>query len=72
MIGSLQPILIPFGLEQAPATVDGTPPIAWSVTIKAAQETGIAAKPGLGLEVMVDKVEIYRLANTLQCRTPAG
>jgi ribonuclease R len=52
-----QPILIPFGLEQAPATVDGTPHRVVSEN-KGRSETGIAAEAGSGLEGMVVDVEI--------------
>jgi ribonuclease R len=52
-----QPILIPFGLEQAPATVGGTPHRAVSEHI-GRSEPGIAAETGSGLEGMVVDVEI--------------
>jgi ribonuclease R len=52
-----QPILIPFGLEQAPATVGGTPHRVVSEHI-GRSEPGIAAETGSGLEGMVVDVEI--------------
>src|SRR6202453_1519352 len=52
-----QPILIPFGLEQAPATVGGTPHRVVSEN-KGRSEVGIAAESGSGLEGMVVDVEI--------------
>src|ERR1700733_5669812 len=52
-----QPILIPFGLEQAPATVGGTPHRVVSES-KGRAETGIATEPRPGLEGMVVDVEI--------------
>jgi len=51
-----QPILIPFGLEQAPATVGGTPHRVVSEN-KGRSETGIAESES-GLEGMVVDVEI--------------
>ncbi len=52
-----QPILIPFGLEQAPATVDGTPHRVVSETT-GRSEPGFAAPTSSGLEGMVVDVEI--------------
>jgi ribonuclease R len=52
-----QPILIPFGLEQAPATVGSTPHRVVSENI-GRPEPGIAAETGSGLEGMVVDVEI--------------
>src|SRR5271156_1251392 len=52
-----QPILIPFGLEQAPATVDGTPHRVVSEN-KGRAEAGIATETSPGLEGMVVDVEI--------------
>src|ERR1700684_2657826 len=52
-----QPILIPFGLEQAPATVGGTPHRVVSEN-KGRAEAGIAAETSPGLEGMVVDVEI--------------
>ncbi len=51
-----QPILIPFGLERAPATVGGTPHRV--VSEKKGPETGIAGETPSGLEGMVVDVEI--------------
>jgi ribonuclease R len=52
-----QPILIPFGLEQAPATSGGTPHRVVSEHI-GRSEPGNAAETGSGLEGMVVDVEI--------------
>ena len=52
-----QPILIPFGLEQAPATAGGTPHRVVSEHI-GRSEPGITAETGSGLEGMVVDVEI--------------
>jgi ribonuclease R len=52
-----QPILIPFGLEQAPATVGGTPHRVVSEN-KGRSDVGIVAETGSGLEGMVVDVEI--------------
>src|SRR6202789_1619949 len=52
-----QPILIPFGLEQAPATAGGTPHRVVSEHI-GRSEPGNAAETGSGLEGLVVDVEI--------------
>jgi ribonuclease R len=52
-----QPILIPFGLEQAPVTTGGTPHRVVSENI-GRSEPGIAAEAESGLEGMVVDVEI--------------
>ncbi len=52
-----QPILIPFGLEQAPATSEGTPHRVVSEHI-GRSEPGTTAETGSGLEGMVVDVEI--------------